>query len=59
MANTQDVMNSGLVRWVDDYKAMRKAGNVKGAKKLRNLIAQTIKDKNLDAKIVWGTDPEA
>jgi len=55
---TDAEMKAGLKSWVDSYKVMRKSGNVKGAKYTRDAIMKIIKDKKLDAKKVWGDDPD-
>jgi predicted house-cleaning noncanonical NTP pyrophosphatase (MazG superfamily) len=47
-----------LAHWVADYKAMRKYGNVRDAKKLRDKIKAIINRENLDADRVWGVDPD-
>lgn len=44
----------GLGKWVEDYKKLRKLGNVKDAKKVKANIDAAIKQKGLDAKLVYG-----
>lgn len=48
----------GLSSWVSDYQAQRKAGNVKDAIQTRDNIKKKIQQHNLDAKRVWGNDPD-
>lgn len=55
---TDDELKAGLQAFVDDYKKARKAGNVKLAKELKSKVDKIIKDKKLDAKKVWGEDPD-
>lgn len=55
---TDDELKAGLQSFVDDYKKARKAGNVKLAKELKGKIEKLIQQKGLDAKKVWGKDPD-
>lgn len=55
---TDKELKDGLKSLVDDYKAMRKSGNVKGAKMAKQNIENIIKKKGLNAKKVWGDDPD-
>lgn len=55
--NAEEVLK-GLKAWVEDYKAMRKAGNVNDAVKLRDKIRKEMDKYNLDEKRVWGEDPD-
>jgi hypothetical protein len=55
---TDAELKAGLEGWVKAYKYMRKAGNVKDAKIARDGIKAVIKKKGLDAKKVWGEDPD-
>ena len=48
----------GLSNWVNDYKSMRKNGNIKGAKEIREKIKAAIAKHGLDADKVWGKDPD-
>lgn len=48
----------GLSGWVSDYKKARKYGNVKLAKEVKANIDGAIKKHKLDAKKVWGDDPD-
>jgi hypothetical protein len=50
---------SGLLQWVEDYKALRSAGRVKTAILVRDNITRQIKRLKLDAAKVWGIDPDA
>ena len=55
---TDDELKAGLQSFVNDYKKARKAGNVKLAKELKAKVDKIIKSKKLDAKKVWGEDPD-
>ena len=48
----------GLEKWVGYYKTMRRVGNVKDAKQLRDQIKTVIDREQLDANQVWGPDPD-
>ena len=45
---TKKHMDSGLRKWVGDYKKMKQEGNTEGAKQVRNNIVKTIKEHDLD-----------
>jgi hypothetical protein len=51
----------GLLSWVEDYKKMRSAGNVKGAKQIKKNIDAAIKKEGLDSKSVYfhNGDPDS
>lgn len=55
---TQEQHYAGLQRWVADYQALRKVGNVKDAKRIRDHIKRVIRQQKLDADRVWGADPD-
>ncbi len=55
---TEDELKQGLSGWVDAYKESRKHGAVKQAKKLKAGIDSVIRDKDLDAEMVFGAAPE-
>ncbi len=50
---TQQELNNGLRKWVEDYKKMRTV-NIKGAKQLKKKIDKIIQDKGLDRDEVYG-----
>ena len=47
-------VQKGIKSWVDDYKAMREYGNVKGAKQAKTNIDKEIKKYGLNPKEVYG-----
>ena len=53
MKDLPDDVRKGLMSWVADYKAMRKSGNVKGAKQGKSKIDKEIKKLGLNSKEVY------
>jgi inorganic pyrophosphatase len=54
MSGLPDDVQKGIKHWVDDYKTMRAAGNVKGAKDGKRIIDKEIKRYGLNPKEVYG-----
>ena len=46
----------GLLAWVEDYRKLRKYGNVKLAKEAKAQIDKEIKRLNLDRNLVYGRE---
>ena len=53
MIDTEKELKKGLKQFVYDYIKVRQLGNVKLAKQLKKNLDKTIKQKNLDAKMVY------
>ena len=49
-----DDVKKGILHWVEDYKTMRAAGNVKGAKEGKRNIDKEIKKYGLNPKEIYG-----
>ena len=47
-------VRKGILSWVEDYKIMRKSGNIKGAKQGKIKIDKEIEKLGLDSKEVYG-----
>lgn len=58
MTRTQKVLKSGLCQWVDDYKKVRRYGNLILAIQIRDNILREIIRLRLNANEVWGIDPD-
>lgn len=56
---SKEALKSGLQSWVDDYKAMREYGNIKGAEQARNNIMKEIEKNGLDENTVFGISKES